>query len=69
MTDAVCAGIGLDVGGEAIPYVTGWGKGDATAAVTRVRRDNRPDLQASEAAIEPKQNEGDGQPAEEARVT
>jgi hypothetical protein len=35
VTYVVCGGVGLDVGGEAIPYVAGWGEHEATSAVTR----------------------------------
>jgi N-terminal domain of anti-restriction factor ArdC len=34
ITFIVCAGIGLDVGGESIPYVAGWGENGAVEAVT-----------------------------------
>jgi antirestriction protein ArdC len=40
VTYVVCAGVGLDVGGEAIPYVAGWGEHDAAAAVTRFAETN-----------------------------
>jgi hypothetical protein len=35
VTYIVCAGAGLDVSGESVPYVAGWGQEDAGAAVTR----------------------------------
>ena len=35
MTYIVCAGAGLDVSGESVPYVAGWGQEDAVAAVHR----------------------------------
>ena len=35
VTFIVCAGTGLDVGGESIPYVAGWGESGALEAVTR----------------------------------
>lgn len=31
----VAAAVGLDVGGESIPYFAGWGEDDAVEAVTR----------------------------------
>jgi hypothetical protein len=31
----VCAGAGLNVSGESVPYVAGWGQDDAAAAVRR----------------------------------
>lgn len=34
VTFIVCAGVGLDVGGESIPYVAGWGEDGALKAVT-----------------------------------
>ncbi|MBV9196642.1 MAG: DUF1738 domain-containing protein [Solirubrobacterales bacterium] len=34
VTFIVCAGAGLDVGGESIPYVAGWGEDGALEAVT-----------------------------------
>jgi hypothetical protein len=34
VTFIVCAGAGLDVGGESIPYVAGWGEDGALDAVT-----------------------------------
>jgi antirestriction factor ArdC-like protein len=34
VTFIVCAGVGLDVGGESIPYVAGWGEDGALEAVT-----------------------------------
>ncbi len=34
VTFVVCAGVGLDVGGESIPYVAGWGEDGALEAVT-----------------------------------
>lgn len=34
VTHIVCAGAGLDVGGETIPYVAGWGEDGALNAVT-----------------------------------
>ena len=41
-THIACATIGLDVSGETIPYITGWGEADdALAAVTTVRRRHR----------------------------
>jgi hypothetical protein len=33
VTYIVCAGAGLDVSGESVPYVAGWGQEDAVAAV------------------------------------
>ncbi|MBA2261876.1 MAG: hypothetical protein H0W03_04295, partial [Solirubrobacterales bacterium] len=33
-TYIVCASVGLDVGGESIPYVAGWGEDDQVGAVT-----------------------------------
>ena len=33
-TYIVCASVGLDVGGESIPYIAGWGEDDQLAAVT-----------------------------------
>lgn len=33
MTYVVCAGAGLDVGGESIPYVAGWGEDGALEAI------------------------------------
>ena len=30
----MCASVGLDVGGETIPYVAGWGEDDQLGAVT-----------------------------------
>ena len=45
VTYVVCAGVGLDVGGEVVPYVAGWGEDEATAAVTRFA-DHRSDRQA-----------------------
>jgi hypothetical protein len=68
VTYIVCAGAGLDVGGEAIPYVAGWGEGDAAAAVTRFAETIDQIAQHIEAAIEPKENKSDGQPADEARM-
>jgi len=35
VTFIVCAGAGLDVSGESVPYVAGWGDEDAVEAVTR----------------------------------
>jgi len=35
VTFIVCAGAGLDVGGESIPYIAGWGENGALEAVTR----------------------------------
>jgi N-terminal domain of anti-restriction factor ArdC len=35
VTFIVCAGAGLDVGGESIPYVAGWGENGALDAVTK----------------------------------
>jgi len=35
VTYIVCAGAGLDIAGESVPYVAGWGEEDAVAAVTR----------------------------------
>jgi len=35
VTYIVCAGAGLDVSGESVPYVAGWGQEDAVAAVHR----------------------------------
>ena len=35
VTYIVCASAGLDVAGESVPYVAGWGEEDAVAAVTR----------------------------------
>jgi hypothetical protein len=35
VTFIVCAGTGLDVGGESIPYVAGWGENGALDAVTK----------------------------------
>jgi hypothetical protein len=35
VTYIVCASAGLDVAGESVPYVVGWGEEDAVAAVTR----------------------------------
>jgi hypothetical protein len=34
-TYIVCAGAGLDVSGESVPYIAGWGQDDAAAAVRR----------------------------------
>jgi hypothetical protein len=34
-TYIVCAGAGLDVSGESVPYIAGWGQNDAAAAVRR----------------------------------
>jgi hypothetical protein len=34
VTFIVCAGAGLDVGGESIPYIAGWGEDGALEAVT-----------------------------------
>jgi hypothetical protein len=34
-TYIVCAGAGLDVSSESVPYIAGWGQGDAAAAVRR----------------------------------
>ncbi|MDA0161282.1 hypothetical protein OM076_13475 [Solirubrobacter ginsenosidimutans] len=34
MTFIVCGSVGLDVGGESIPYVAGWGEQGALEAVT-----------------------------------
>jgi hypothetical protein len=34
VTFIVCAGTGLDVGGESIPYIAGWGENGALEAVT-----------------------------------
>lgn len=34
-TYIVCASVGLDVGGESIPYVAGWGEDDQLGAVTQ----------------------------------
>jgi hypothetical protein len=34
VTFIVCAGVGLDIGGESIPYVAGWGEQGALDAVT-----------------------------------
>jgi len=33
VTYVVCAGAGLDVGGESIPYVAGWGEDGALEAI------------------------------------
>lgn len=38
VTYVVCARVGLDVGGEAIPYLAGWGEHDATSAVSRLAK-------------------------------
>ncbi len=32
----VCGSVGLDVGGESIPYVAGWGEDGALEAVTEL---------------------------------
>jgi hypothetical protein len=34
VTFIVCGAVGLDVGGESIPYVAGWGEDGALEAVT-----------------------------------
>ena len=41
MTYIVCASVGLDVGGESIPYVAGWGEDGALDAI-RAYADDRP---------------------------
>jgi hypothetical protein len=33
VTYIVCASVGLDVGGESIPYIAGWGEGGALGAI------------------------------------
>jgi hypothetical protein len=35
-TYIVCAGAGLDISGESVPYVAGWGGDDAVAEVRRL---------------------------------
>ena len=35
VTFVVCAGVGLDVSGDSVPYVPDWGDDDAVGAVTR----------------------------------
>ena len=41
VTFVVCGSAGLDVGGESIPYVAGWGEDGALEAMHGVRRDDR----------------------------
>jgi hypothetical protein len=36
VTYVVCGSVGLDVGGESIPYVAGWGEDGALEAVTEL---------------------------------
>jgi hypothetical protein len=33
VTYIVCSAVGLDVGGESIPYIAGWGEDGALAAI------------------------------------
>jgi hypothetical protein len=37
-TYLVCGSVGLDVGGESVPYVAGWGEDGALEAVTQFAR-------------------------------
>jgi hypothetical protein len=55
----VSAGVGLDVSGEAVPYVAGWGEDDTTAAVARFAEIIDQIAKRIEAAIASQQDERD----------
>jgi hypothetical protein len=68
VTYIVCAGVGLDVGGEAVPYVAGWGEDDAAAAATVFAETIDQVAKRIETAIGPHDDERDGRLGDESRA-
>jgi hypothetical protein len=52
VTHIVCSSVGLDVGGEAIPYVAGWGEDGALDAIREYAETIDSIAQRIEAAVQ-----------------
>jgi hypothetical protein len=64
VTYIVCASVGLDVGGEAVPYVAGWGEHGALEAIRDYAETIDAIARRIETAVE--RDGGDDEPAAEA---